>query len=119
MSVCRVPDFTAHSFLITSGVIPFRKTGYLILETELEKLYSFSDMINMLKLEFTPSTGEWIHPVSDPQHTLAVADSESPKIYLFDGHGTNTPLHVLDSIHTKPVTIIKVRKTFVLDCCAL
>lgn len=68
----------------------------------------FLDMINMMKLDFTPSTGEWIHPVSDPQHTLAVADSESPKIYIFDGHGTNTPLHVLDSIHTKPVTIIKV-----------
>lgn len=68
----------------------------------------FADMINMLKLDFTPSTGEWIHPVSDPQHTIAVADIESPKIYIFDGHGTNTPLHVLDSIHTKPVSIIKV-----------
>ena len=65
-------------------------------------------MINMMKLDFIPSTGDWIHPVSDPQHTIAVADSESPKIYIFDGHGTNTPLHVLENIHTKPLTIIKV-----------
>lgn len=72
-------------------------------------------MINMLKLDFTPSTGEWIHPVSDPQHTIAVADAESPKIYIFDGHGENTPLHILDSIHTKPVSIIKVHYTLVMD----
>ncbi|KAG7164943.1 Peptidylprolyl isomerase domain and WD repeat-containing protein 1-like [Homarus americanus] len=65
------------------------------------------DMINMMKLNFTPSTSEWIHPLSDPQHSLAVSDSTSPKIYIFDGHGTNTPLHILSSIHTKPVTIIK------------
>lgn len=70
------------------------------------------DMINMMKLDFIPSTGEWIHPVSDPQHTLAVADSESPKIYIFDGHGTNVPLHVLETIHTKPVTIIKYNHRF-------
>lgn len=69
----------------------------------------------MIKLDFIPSTGEWIHPASDPQHTLAVADCESPKIYIFDGHGTNTPLHILDSIHTKPVTIIKVFDTLLLD----
>lgn len=76
--------------------------------------YYFTDMINMLKLDFTPSTGEWIHPVSDPQHTIAVADAESPKIYIFDGHGTNTPLHMLDSIHTKPVSIIKVLYSLVM-----
>ncbi|XP_064088885.1 peptidylprolyl isomerase domain and WD repeat-containing protein 1-like isoform X3 [Macrobrachium nipponense] len=65
------------------------------------------DMINMMKLHFVPNTAEWIHPVSDPLHTVAVSDAESPKIFIFDGHGTNEPLHVLDSLHTKPVTIIK------------
>lgn len=66
-------------------------------------------MINMIKLSFVPNTCEWIHPSSDPLHTLAVSDSESPKIYIFDGHGDSEPLHILESIHTKPVTLMKVR----------
>ncbi|KAK4312296.1 hypothetical protein Pmani_016263 [Petrolisthes manimaculis] len=65
------------------------------------------DMINMIKLQFTPNTCEWMHPASDPQHTVAVSDTHTPDIYLFDGHGTSEPLHVLRSLHTKPVTIIK------------
>lgn len=70
------------------------------------------DMINMIKLEFVPNTSEWIHPLSDPQHTLAVSDAATPTIYIFDGHGTNVPLHTLHSIHTKPVTIIKYNAVF-------
>jgi len=65
------------------------------------------DMITMMKLDYVPGTCEWIHRPSDPQHTVAVSDSSSNKIHIYDAHGTNVPLHTLDSLHTKPVTIIK------------
>lgn len=32
---------------------------------------------------------------------------DTPKIYIYDGQGTNAPLHVIDKMHTKPVCLIK------------
>ncbi|XP_017774692.1 PREDICTED: peptidylprolyl isomerase domain and WD repeat-containing protein 1 [Nicrophorus vespilloides] len=65
------------------------------------------DMINMIKLDYVPSCVEWVHGSGDAVHSLAVGDMESVKINIYDGRGTNEPLHTLDKIHTKPVTIIK------------
>lgn len=64
------------------------------------------DMINMMKLDYTPGTVEWIHGSGDAIHTLAVTDADSTKIYVYDGRGSSTPLNVLDKIHLKPVTLI-------------
>ncbi|XP_053697804.1 peptidylprolyl isomerase domain and WD repeat-containing protein 1 [Sabethes cyaneus] len=65
------------------------------------------DMINMLKLEYVPYRAEWIHNTGDAISYLAVADQDSNKIYVYDGKGTSTPLHVLEKLHTKPVVLIK------------
>ena len=63
----------------------------------------------MLKMDFSPSTCEFVHRSSDPQAFLAVADSKSGRIAVYDAHGgTNDPHQVLESIHSHPVTIIKV-----------
>lgn len=35
------------------------------------------------------------------------SDADSPKIHIYDGQGTNVPLHTIDKMHTKPVCIIK------------
>lgn len=71
------------------------------------------DMINMLKMDFTPTTCEFIHSTSDPQAFIAVADSGSPKIAVFDAHGgTNEPVKVLDSLHSHPVHIVKYNATY-------
>ena len=35
-------------------------------------------------------------------------EKETPKIHIYDGRGTNTPLHVLEKLHYKPVIQIKV-----------
>lgn len=40
------------------------------------------------------------------------SDQGSSKIYVYDGQGTNTPLHVLEKLHTKPVCIIRYNVTF-------
>ncbi|PSN40014.1 Peptidylprolyl isomerase domain and WD repeat-containing protein 1 [Blattella germanica] len=35
------------------------------------------------------------------------SDADTNKVYIYDGQGTNTPLHVFDKLHTKAVVIIK------------
>nr|CAD7264169.1 unnamed protein product [Timema shepardi] len=36
-----------------------------------------------------------------------VSDADSNKVYVYDGQGTNVPIHVFERLHTKPVVIIK------------
>lgn len=64
-------------------------------------------MINMMRLDYTPGTVEWVHGPGDAIHTLAVSNKECNKIYIYDGRGTATPLRVLEKIHMKPVYLIK------------
>lgn len=64
------------------------------------------DMINMITLDYVPSVCEWIYKSGDTIPCLAIADANSPCIKIFDAQGTDTPLHVLEKLHTKPVTAI-------------
>uniref|UniRef100_A0A6A7FWL0 peptidylprolyl isomerase n=1 Tax=Hirondellea gigas TaxID=1518452 RepID=A0A6A7FWL0_9CRUS len=71
------------------------------------------DMINILKLDFQPSTCEFIHSSSDPQASIAVADSKSSRILIFDANsGDSKPIQILDSLHLHPVTLIKYNWTY-------
>uniref|UniRef100_A0A1B6DR82 peptidylprolyl isomerase n=1 Tax=Clastoptera arizonana TaxID=38151 RepID=A0A1B6DR82_9HEMI len=70
------------------------------------------DMINMMRLQYTPMCVEWIHGHGDAISTLAVGDLDSNTIYIYDGRGSNEPLHVLQKLHTKPVSIIKYNPVF-------
>jgi len=70
------------------------------------------DMINMMKLSYVPGCCEWVHSPGDAVAMLAVADSESGKIILYDGHGTNVPIHIIEKMHTKPVSLIKYNAAF-------
>ncbi|XP_059175917.1 peptidylprolyl isomerase domain and WD repeat-containing protein 1-like [Physella acuta] len=64
------------------------------------------DMINMLKLGFYPGCAGWLYKAGDPVSTLAVSEKDTPKIYIYDGRGTSTPLHVLEKLHFAPVVLI-------------
>jgi hypothetical protein len=44
--------------------------------------------------------------------SLNRSDADSNKVYVYDGQGTNTHLHVFEKLHTKPVVIIKVNEKF-------
>ena len=68
------------------------------------------NMINMMKLPFVPGVCEWIHARAAAVPRVAVADSASSAIYIYDGRGTNAPLHVLTT-HLAPVTSIKYNPT--------
>lgn len=70
------------------------------------------DMINMLKIDFVPLTTEWIHAPGDVIFTIAVSDADSARIHIFDGQGSNVPLHTLDKFHTKPVNVIRFNVAF-------
>lgn len=70
------------------------------------------DMINMMRLDYTPGLVEWIHGPGDAVPTMAVSDADSPKIHVYDGRGTNKPLHVLEKLHSKPVVLIKFNPKF-------
>lgn len=61
----------------------------------------------MIKLDFVPQCVEWIHIPNDAISALAVTDADSPKIAIYDAQGVSTPLHVLEKLHTKPVSVIK------------
>lgn len=65
-------------------------------------------MINMIKLDFVPLCIEWVYSAGDAISAVAVSSQESNKIYIYDGQGTSTPLHVFEKLHTKPVVIMKV-----------
>ena len=64
-------------------------------------------MINMLKLDFHPRTAAWVHQGYDIIQSVAISDANSGTIYIFDGRGATTPIHVLDKLHTKPVYLME------------
>lgn len=45
---------------------------------------------------------------NDVIQALAISDSESGKIYIYDGKGEDKPIHVLDKIHSNSVKFIEV-----------
>lgn len=69
------------------------------------------DMINMLSLAYIPGQCEWIFPPGAAVAAVACSEKETGVIYIYDGRGTNTPLHTLN-VHTKPVTFIKYNAGF-------
>ncbi|XP_067632831.1 peptidylprolyl isomerase domain and WD repeat-containing protein 1 [Eurosta solidaginis] len=83
------------------------------------------DMINIIKLGFTPLCTEWIHSPGDAVHSLAVSDKDTNKIYIYDGQGNGDVLRILDKLHSAPVvamcyslameTVISVDKNGILE----
>lgn len=67
-------------------------------------------MINMMKLDFIPLVVEWVYSAGDAISAVAISDQDTPKICVYDGQGTQQPLHVFDKLHRKPVVVMKVRK---------
>lgn len=71
------------------------------------------DMIHMIKLDYVPRCAEWIHCPGDAIAGLAVSDSNSNKIYIYNGESSTTePLHVFERMHSKPVILMKFNPKF-------
>ncbi len=66
-------------------------------------------MINIINLGFKPRSCCWVHRRGQAQGILAVADSTSGVIRLYDGRGANTPLETVENLHRFPVHVMTVR----------
>ncbi|KAF9077741.1 hypothetical protein BDP27DRAFT_1311599 [Rhodocollybia butyracea] len=64
------------------------------------------DMINIIKLGFTPHACCWVHKSGQAQGLLAVSDASSGTIRLYDGRGDDTPLETIENLHRFPVHIM-------------
>ncbi|KAK7469279.1 Peptidyl-prolyl cis-trans isomerase cyp15 [Stygiomarasmius scandens] len=64
------------------------------------------DMINIIKLGYTPHACCWVHKRGQAQGLLAVSDAASGTIRLYDGRGTDTPLETVESLHRFPVHLM-------------
>eukprot|EP00002_Diphylleia_rotans_P015692 TRINITY_DN303_c0_g4_i1.p1 TRINITY_DN303_c0_g4~~TRINITY_DN303_c0_g4_i1.p1 ORF type:complete len:512 (-),score=85.81 TRINITY_DN303_c0_g4_i1:149-1684(-) len=64
------------------------------------------DMVNIIKLPFTPSICEFISPPGQIEQKIAVAEKESGLIHIFDAQGSQTELRTAP-IHRNPVHIMK------------
>ncbi|CAE6448309.1 unnamed protein product [Rhizoctonia solani] len=66
------------------------------------------DMINMLKLDYTPKAACWVHRRGQAQALLAISDEKSATIQIYDGRGDGTPLQTITSLHRSPVHLMTV-----------
>jgi peptidylprolyl isomerase domain and WD repeat-containing protein 1 len=67
------------------------------------------DMITMVKLDFIPLVCQFVHSSRQALSTLAISDSQSSSIYLYDGRTLNIkePISIISKIgHSSPVSII-------------
>ncbi|KAL1116132.1 hypothetical protein AAG570_005627 [Ranatra chinensis] len=111
-----IKHFRSHLGIITSLSANYNGTLLVSTATDLSlKVFDTVnfDMINLMKLPYAPQCAEWIYNKNDIISSLAVSDSHSGKIYVYDGKGTNTPLHIFERLHTQPVAII--RYNLILD----
>jgi len=107
-----VKHFRAHLGPISNLCV--NSSGTLLCSTCADKtlklfdVLSF-DMITMVKLEFIPLVCSFVHSSRQPLSTLAISDSQSSSIYLYDAKSLNVkqPIEVISKIgHASPVTII-------------
>ncbi|RWS16230.1 peptidylprolyl isomerase domain and WD repeat-containing protein 1-like protein [Dinothrombium tinctorium] len=110
-----VKHFRTHISSITD--ISCNSTGTLLSSISSDKSIKIFDvinfdMINMIKLEFTPGRCQWVHSPGDPVSALAVSDSETPFIYIFDGRGEGKPFHIIERLHSVPVCVMKYNPIF-------
>ncbi|XP_034119896.1 peptidylprolyl isomerase domain and WD repeat-containing protein 1 isoform X2 [Drosophila guanche] len=61
------------------------------------------DMINIIRLGYTPQCTEWISAPGDAVQGLAITDSESNFIHIYDGQSGGQVLHTLENMHAAPV----------------
>lgn len=70
----------------------------------------------MFKLEFIPKAVCWVHASGKARSLVAVSDSESPVINIYDGRQEDgaEPVMSTCTLHSNPVTLIKYNDHF--DC---
>lgn len=105
-----VKHFRSHSGQVQDVVCNFN--GTLLCSISIDKTLKVFDvvnfdMINMMQLDFSPTSCMWIHNSSDPIASLALTAENSNEITILDGRGSKEPLKILTKIHFHPVYLIR------------
>lgn len=61
---------------------------------------------------FQPGQSEWIYNPGDAISTVACSEKSTGKIFVYDGRGSNQPLHVFDKMHSSPLSQIRLNPKF-------
>lgn len=67
-----------------------------------------ADLINMIKVNYTPRTCSWVHRRGRADSILAVSEEGSPTIRLYDGRGDGSPRATIESLHRAPCHLLAV-----------
>ncbi|CAG8670190.1 15016_t:CDS:10, partial [Gigaspora rosea] len=110
-----VKHFRSHLGNITG--ISVSADGLLLATTAIDKALKVYDvinfdMINMMKFDYIPNCICWIHRRGQAQSLVACSDHNSGNIYIYDGRGDSTPLHVLSNIHSSPVHLMAYNEAY-------
>jgi len=105
-----VKHFRAHLSPITQLVI--NSTGTLLCTLSSDRAVKIFDivnfdMINILQLNFIPARACWIFNVGDLVPEVAIAETDTNNIHVFDGKGESKALKVISDVHFKPVTLME------------
>ncbi|KAL2608859.1 hypothetical protein R1flu_027432 [Riccia fluitans] len=65
------------------------------------------DMMAMLKLQFVPGAIEWVYKVGDAVARLAISDTASPNVHIFDARSGSSDPVISKEIHMAPVRVMK------------
>lgn len=105
------------------------RPGVIVVVFSDHNFHNYSDMINMLKLGFTPKACCWVHRRGQAQSILAMcalslsfaycwgallmtpisSEQNSGTIRLYDGRGDGKPLETVEKLHRFPVHLMTVR----------
>ncbi|KAG0238919.1 hypothetical protein BGW42_000080 [Actinomortierella wolfii] len=102
-----VKQYRSHLALISGISVSY--DGLLLATVAMDKSLKVYDvinfdMINMIKLDFTPGALCWVHRRGEAQAKIAIADADSPAIHVFDGRGDGKPLFTIPKLHPTPVS---------------
>ncbi|KAG0141161.1 hypothetical protein CROQUDRAFT_664216 [Cronartium quercuum f. sp. fusiforme G11] len=70
------------------------------------------DMINMLKLPYLPQACCWVHSIGQAATLLAISDSQTSVINVYDGRGSEKPVMSITSLHHSPVHLMSFNNAF-------
>lgn len=72
------------------------------------------DLINMIKLNFTPRAACWVHKRGRADSLLAISEEDSTRICIYDGRGDGQILRTIQDIHRAPCHILSYNEPY--DC---
>ncbi|XP_016416546.1 peptidylprolyl isomerase domain and WD repeat-containing protein 1-like [Sinocyclocheilus rhinocerous] len=63
-------------------------------------------------MNFHPGQCEWIYNPGDAISTVACSEKSTGKIFVYNGRGSNQPLHTFEKMHTAPLSRIRLNPKY-------